>query len=134
VIKELRKIPGVGPITSAKFVAYIQEPKRFSNRSAYGRYCRLGVAKRVSNGVPIGKEHLDWCGNPVLKDVSRKVFNSAMLTSDDNPFKISYRASLSRTGSEKSARLNTQRKIMMVMRAIWRDGTSYSPEKIKSKD
>lgn len=128
VIERLSEIPGVGPRISSTFVAYVQDPNRFSSRSKFLRYCRLGILKRSSNGIPIGREHIDKAGCASLKDISRKAFNAAMLTKNDNQFKRFYRASLERTGSEKNARLNTQRKIMLTMLAIWRDGTRYLPD------
>lgn len=128
VIERLNEVPGVGPRVSSRFVAYVQDPRRFRSRSKYLRYCRLGIVDKSSNGVPIGKKHIDKAGCGSLKDVSRKVFNASRKTKTDNNFKSFYAESLKRTGSEENARLNTQRKIMLTMLAIWRDGTRYLPD------
>ena len=50
-----------------------------------------------------------------------------------NGIKDFYLRSLQRTGSETSARLNTQRKILAIMLAVWRDGTEYSDELVVGK-
>ena len=84
--------------------------------------------KRSSDGSPLGREHLSKEGNAVLKDVSRTAFERARATRRSSGIKEFYASSLERTGSETKARLNTQRKILAVMLAIWRDGTEYSDE------
>jgi transposase len=126
VLKELMKVPGLGLVTSARFTAYVQTPHRFSSKRKLWRYARLGVVKRSSDGNPIGRERLDRCANGVLKDVSRKAFQASMLCQEDNLFKRTYRKSLARTENPVHARLNTQRKILAVLFAMWRDGTEYN--------
>jgi transposase len=127
VIKRLRKIPGVGPVLAARFVAYVGDPHRFNKRTLASYSC-LGIVKRSSDGSPIGREHLSRAGNSILKDVSRTAFERARATRRPNGIKEFYVGSLKRTGSETKARLNTQRKILALMLAIWRDGTEYSDE------
>ena len=70
----LQTAPGVGIITACKFVAYLQTPKRFSNKRQLWRYCRLGVTRRESNGKRLSYPRLDRFGVGSLKDVSRKIF------------------------------------------------------------
>ena len=72
-------------------------------------------------------------GNAVLKDVSRTAFERAKATRKPNGIKEFFAASLKRTGNPTSARLNTQRKILAVMLAIWRDGTEYSDELVGAR-
>lgn len=127
VIARLKKVPGVGPVLAARFVAYVGDPRRFNKRTIVSYSC-LGIVKRSSDGSPIGREHLNRAGNAVLKDVSRTAFERARATRRPNGIKEFYRRSLGRTGSETKARLNTQRKILAVMLAMWRDGTEYSDE------
>jgi len=132
VIKSLREIPGVGPVLSARFVAYVGDPNRFNKRTLASYSC-LGIVKRSSDGSPIGREHLSKAGNAVLKDVSRTAFERAKTTKRPNGIKEFYAGSLSRTGSQTKARLNTQRKILAIMLAMWRDGTEYSDKLVTGK-
>lgn len=125
VVSALQELPGLGPVLSARFVGYVQTPHRFSTKRKLWKYSRLGVVDRSSDGKPIGRKHLDRRANGVLKDVSRKAFDAAMRSKKDNLFRRSYRRSLERTKNATHARLNTQRKILAVMFAIWRDGTVY---------
>lgn len=132
VIERLKKVPGVGPILAARFVAYVGDPHRF-NRRTLASYSCLAVVKRSSNGSPIGREHLSKAGNAVLKDVSRTAFERAQATRHPNGIKEFYACSLVRTRNDTHARLNTQRKILAVMLAVWRDGAEYSDELVTKR-
>lgn len=132
VTARLKRIPGVGPVLAARFVAYVGDPMRFNKRTLASYSC-LGIVKRSSDGSPIGREHLNRAGNSVLKDVSRTAFERALASRKPNGIKEFYWSSLKRTGSETKARLNTQRKILALMLAIWRDGTEYSDELVGAR-
>lgn len=122
-------VPGVGLITACRFSAYVQDPHRFGSKRKLWRYCRLGISMRSSDGNPVSRQALDWNGVGSLKDVSRKMFNGAMVKRGDNLFKRAYRASVQRTGNETHARLSTQRKIVAVLRAMWKEGTEFQDDK-----
>lgn len=118
-VKLLQTAPGVGIITACKFVAYLQTPKRFSNKRQLWRYCRLGITRRESNGKRLSYPRLDRSGVGSLKDVSRKIFEAALRTKNDNLFKRSFEKSLAETKNQVHARLSTQRKILATLRAVW---------------
>jgi len=118
-VKLLQTAPGVGIITACRFVAYLQTPRRFSNKRKLWRYCRLGVTRRESNGKRLAHPRLDSAGVGSLKDVSRKVFEAARRTKSDNSFKQFYEQSLLNTKNAVHARLSTQRKILATLRAMW---------------
>jgi transposase len=125
-IKEFKKMPGMGPIGAHTFDAYIQTPHRFAKRNRLWRYCRLAVTDRSSDGKPLGYKRLDKSGVGELKALSHRAFMSAMKS--DNEVKRFYLQSLQRTHNHKHARLNTQRKILSVMRSIWKKGQAYRAE------
>jgi hypothetical protein len=60
-----------------------------------------------------------------LKDVTRKAFEAAMRTHQDNGFKRAYRRSLEQTHDAIHARLTVQRKIVSTLRAMWINRTPY---------
>lgn len=132
VTERFKKIPGIGPILAAQFVAFVQNPHRFNKRRLWA-FSRLGIAKRSSDGVNLGPERLSRSGNGSMKDLSRKAYEAAMRTRDPNGIKTFYGRSLSRTGDPNHARLNTQRKILAIMLAMWRDGTEYSDDLVLGK-
>lgn len=119
-----REVPGVGLISACQFVAYVQNPHRFSSKRKLWRYCRLGITDRSSDGKRLCYQRLDPSGHGRLKNMSRKAFEGAMHTKEENAFQRCYRRSLERTQDATHARLTTQRKILAVLLAMWKGGTS----------
>lgn len=124
-VRLLQTAPGVGAIGACRFVALIQNPRRFSNKRKLWRYCRLGVAHRSSDGKLLAHPRLDRNGCGALKDVSRKAFEAAMRCRADNSFKRSFEKSLATTPDKVHARLSTQRKIVACLRAMWLHNQPY---------
>lgn len=118
-VELLQTAPGVGAITACRFVAYVQTPRRFSNKQKLWRYARLAITRRESNGKRLSHPRLDAAGVGSLKDVSRKVFEAARRTKHDNSFKRFYEQSLEKTKNQVHARLSTQRRILAALRAMW---------------
>jgi transposase len=127
VIEHFKRIPGVGPVLAARFVAYVLDPNRFSKRGLWKFSC-LGIVNRSSDGVSLGKQYLDKAGVSAMKDLSRKAFDGAMRTKKTNGIQIFFKRSYMNCGDYDHARLSTQRKILSMMNAMWRDGTDYSDE------
>jgi transposase len=127
-ITEFKKMPGVGPVGALVYDAYIQTPERFSKKSALYRYCQLAVTDRSSDNKPLGFKRLDKAGNSELKAMSYRAFNAAMRIKRVNEVRRFFEQSRRVTGSAMHARLNTQRKIISVMHAVWRKGEAYRPE------
>jgi transposase len=132
VIARLKKIPGVGDICAARFVAYVADPHRFS-RGKLNKYSCLAVVDRTSGDSQVGPRHLNKDGNSVLKDVSNTVFYNALSCRESNGIRRFYLSSLSRTNNSDHARLNTQRKILALMLAIWRNKTEYSDDLVTGR-
>ena len=125
-IREFKKMPGIATVGAHTFDAFIQTPDRFANHSRLWRYCRLGISDRSSDGKPLGYKRIDKSGVAELKSLSYRAFTAAM--KGDNEVKRFYHQSLQRTHNHKHARLNTQRKILSVMLAIWKKGVAYNPD------
>jgi transposase len=124
-IKLFRTAPGVGPIGACRFSAYIHTPGRFSTTRKLWKYCRLSVSHRSSNGKPLRRPRLDRNGCGRLKDVSRKAFDVAVRSRQDNGFKRTYQRALESTHDKTHARLTVQRKIVSTLRAMWLSQTPY---------
>ena len=128
-VELFQEVPGVGLIAASKFSAYVQTPDRFSSKRKLWRYCRLGITDRSSDGKPLGRRRLDWNGNGRLKDTTRKIFQGAIRSKQGNALKKFYQESLKRCHNQTHARLSTQRKIVSVLRAMWKGGTRYIEDK-----
>lgn len=128
-IREFRKMPGVGPVISHIFDAYIQTPHRFATKQKLWRYCKLGVTERSSGGKRLAHKRLDRSGNGELKSASYHAWMAAMREKKPNEVQRFFEASLERTGNRTHARLNTQRKILAVLWTIWRKNAKYRSDK-----
>lgn len=126
-INRLRTVPGVGVIGAHLFVAYIQEPSRFETAQQLRRYCRLGIRDRSSDGKPLGFQQLDRCGHGVLKALSYRAWLRAV-KGRGGPVYEFYEASLKRTGDQVHARLNTQRKVLETLLALWKQQREFDPK------
>lgn len=127
-VKLFRTAPGVGPIGACRYSAYIHTPNRFSTTRKLWKYCRLSVSHRSSNGKPLRRPRLDRCGCGRLKDVSRKAFDAAIRSRQDNGFKRAFLRALEQTQDATHARLTVQRKIVSTLRAMWLNQTPYCDE------
>ena len=128
VVSAWQEMPGVGPVGAAKFCAYVKCPHRFADKSDLFKYSRLGVTNSVTGGRQTKRQHLDRSGCGALKDVSGKAFRAAMCTRGDNLIKRSYERALAGSGSQLHARLTTERKILVIMWAMWKHGTAYDDD------
>jgi len=127
-VQRLRSAPGVGLVGAHLFVAYVQDPHRFAKFSRLTRYCRLAIRDRTSDNKPLGFKQLDRQGNGVLKAISYRAFLQAAKRRS-GPLWDFYQASLRQTGSNTHARLNTQRKILLVLWTLWLKGEEFDPNK-----
>jgi transposase len=125
-IREFKKIPGIGEVGAHVFDAYVQTPDRFPGKRELWCYSRLGIQEHTSDGKPLGYQRLDRAGVGELKDLSYKAWQTSM--GKENEVHEFYRLSLKATHNHTHARLNTQRKILAVMLAVWRKGDRYRPE------
>jgi transposase len=108
-VQFLQTAPVVREITACRFVANLQTPRRFSNKQKLRRYVGLGVTGRESNGKRLAQSCLDSADVGSLKDVSRKVFEAARRTKQDNAFKRFYEQSLAQTKNRIHAGINVWR-------------------------
>jgi transposase len=128
-IQQFMEVPGVGPVGSHVFDAFIQTPDRFATRQQVWRYCQLAVTDRSSDGKPLGFRRLDRNGNSDLKAMSYWSWKGALWSKDDNVVKQFYQRSLERTHAKVHARLNTQRKIVATLWSMWKRKEAFDPNR-----
>lgn len=126
-IREFQGIPGIGPVGAHLFSGFIEDPHRFRRRSQLYKFCQLAVTNYCSAGQAVGPKRLDKRGYGELKTVSHRAWLGALNTTKDNEIKRFWRASCRRSASKRNARLNTQRKIIGAMWALWKNGQPYNP-------
>ncbi len=125
-VQRLRTAPGVGLVGAHLFVAYVQDPHRFAKFSRLSKYCRLSIRDRTSDNKPLGFKQLDRQGNGVLKAISYRAFLQATKRRS-GPLWDYFQLSLRQTKSPTHARLNTQRKILLVLWTLWLKGEDFDP-------
>ena len=91
------------------------------------RYCRLGILDRSSDGKPLAYQQLDRCGHGVLKAISYRAWLTA-IKARSGPVHRFYLQSLNRTHKEVHARLNTQRKVLQTLWALWQGKERFDPK------
>lgn len=126
-IAEFMRMPGMGVVRSHTFSAYLQTPHRFTNRRQLIKFSRLAVRHHTSDGRRLRAERLSKAGHSSLKNLSHGAWKSAMKS--DNEVSGFYQASLAGCGNPDHARLNTQRKILIVLWSIWKHNRTYRPDK-----
>jgi hypothetical protein len=128
-LREFQKVPGVGAIGSRLFDAFtgdVLSPRRHtaSRRSrSSGATASSASAVRLrrdvcTRGKPLGYEQLDPTGRSELKAMSYQAW-LAVLRHSGNEVATFFEESLARTGDRTHARLNTQRKILLPLWALW---------------
>lgn len=127
-IKKFQRIPGIGVLGAHVFSAIIQTPDRFATKQKLWSYCRLGILERSSAGKPLAYKRLNYTGSGILKAMSYQCWQSALRTKEPNEVSLFYKASLKRTGDKVHARLNTQRKVLVVLWTIWKNDVAYNPK------
>lgn len=131
-IAEFTKMPGVGDVGAHVFDAFIQTPDRFETKAKLWRYCQLAVTDRSSDGKQLGCRRLDNHGNPELKAMSYMAWMASFHGNKGNEVQRFFQGSLNRTKNRTHARLNTQRKIVATMWAVWKNKEEYKPERFLS--
>lgn len=129
-ISEFQKMSGVGPVGAHMFSGYLQTPYRFRRRGQLISFCQLGVRKRTSDGKKVHNERLSKAGHGCLKNLAHIAWKTSV--GKDNEVNGFYQASLADGGDPVHARLNTQRKILITLWSIWKNKSSYNPEKFFS--
>ena len=79
----------------------------------------------------MGRQRLDRAGVGQLKALSYQAFCSTM--KGDNEIRRYYLESLARTQDKTHARLNTQRKLLAILWAMWKRNEPYRPGGIKTE-
>jgi len=66
-IRDIKSIPGIGPIGAVRIVAIVVDPHRFTDRNSFFSYCGLVKHERMSGGRSYGKRRPNY--NRRLKSV-----------------------------------------------------------------
>lgn len=127
VCRRLMTVPGVGPITALRFVAAIDDPSRFSTAHRVQSYLGLTPGEHSSSERE-RKTGITKAGPNELRRCLVQAAWSAMLARRAHPM-LEWASQIAERRSRPVAAVALARKLAGILFAIWRDGTTYEPQR-----
>lgn len=122
----LMAIPGVGPITALAFAAAIDDPMRFRRSRDVGAYLGL-VPRRYQSGEIDYIGSISKCGDRRLRTLLYEAAN-VLLTRFQGALKLKdWAVAIAARSNMRRARVALARRLAVIMHAMLRHGTSFSP-------
>jgi transposase len=127
VCQRLMTIPGVGPVTSLRFVAALDRVERFSN--AHAVQCYLGlVPGENSSSKRKRRTAITKAGPPRVRWALAQAAWNFRRTQKSDPLAL-WAVEVQKRRGKMIAMTALARRLAGVMYAIWRDGTRYEPSR-----
>lgn len=123
VCRRLMTVPGVGPITSLRFVAAIDDPRRFPTAHRVQSYVGLTPGEHSSSQRE-RKTGITKAGPSELRRCLVQAAWSVMLSRRSHPM-LEWGRQIAQRRSRPVAVVALARKLAGILFAIWRDGTTY---------
>jgi transposase len=125
VCRLLRTGPCVGPVTAARFVSTLDDPKRFASAKAVASYLGLSPGESSSSS----RKHrtgITKAGSAALRRCLVQVSWSIWRTRPHEPLR-QWGAALNDRHGKQTAVTAMARKLGGILWAMWRDGRAYEP-------
>jgi len=123
----LMTVPGVGPVTAMRFVATVDDVGRFASAHQVESYLGLvpgerssGDHKRMTSITKAGSSKMRWA----LVQACWVARRSARM----DPM-VRWAAEVEKRRGKRAAIVALARKVAGIMYAIWRDGSTYQPDR-----
>lgn len=127
VCQRLMTVPGVGPVTSVRFTATLDEVGRFASAHELESYLGLvpgerssGDRKRLTSITKAGSTKMRWALVQACWGARRWRPNDPM---------VKWSLEVERRRGKRIAVVALARKLAGILYAIWRDGSSYDPSR-----
>lgn len=123
-LRRFMTVPGVGPVTALAFLSTIDDPSRFRRARDVGPYLGL-TPKRYQSGETDRQGRISKCGDAFTRTCLYEAAN-VLLTKVQrwSPLKAWGVRLAKRIGAQK-ARVAIARKLAVILRCIWTDGTQF---------
>ena len=123
--KRLQTVPGVGVVTSLRYLATLDVATRFKNGAAVGSYLGL-VPSEHSSGQNQRKGSITKAGSPAMRAVLVQAAWAAWRSRrHGNDPMVRWAREIARRRGKRIAVVALARKQAGILFAIWRDGTRY---------
>jgi transposase len=124
--RRLQTVPGVGVVTSLRFIATVDEHSRFRNGAAVGSYVGL-VPREHSSGESQRRGGITKAGSAPMRAVLVQAAWAALHSRRRHDPMLCWARQVARRRGKKIAAVALARKLSGILFALWRDGTSYDP-------
>lgn len=130
--RRLQTVPGVGVVTSLRYLATLDVASRFANGAAVGSYLGL-VPSEHSSGQTQRKGSITKAGSAAMRGVLVQAAWAALRSRHRNDPMMLWARELMRRRGKKIAVVALARKLSGILFALWRDGTGYDPQRAAAK-
>jgi transposase len=127
ICKRLMSVPGVGPITSMRFVAAIDDVSRFASAHAVESYLGLTPGENSSSERK-QRTGITKAGPAAVRCALVQAAWSLRRTRPNDPIVV-WAAGIEQRRGKFIATVAVARKLAGILFAIWRDGSVYSPRR-----
>jgi transposase len=124
-MRRLMTVPGVGPVTAARFVAALDDVARFPNAASVASYLGL-IPGENTTGFRTKRTRLTRAGAPQVRWALGQAAWSLYLHRPRDPMVQWAKQVAARRGAQV-ANTALARKLAHVLYAMWKHGTTYDP-------
>lgn len=123
--KRLMTVPGVGPVTSVRFVAAIDDISRFANAHQVESYLGLVPGEKQSSA----RQHRTSITKAGASAVRRALVQAAWAARQVRSRQpmLDWMLEIEKRRGKQIATVALARKLAGILFALWRDGTTYKP-------
>jgi transposase len=127
VCARLMTVPGVGPVTAARFTAALDTVTRFGNAHAVASYLGL-VPGEASSGSRVQRLAITKAGAAAVRTSLVQAAWSVRRCAPRDPL-VQWARRLEQRRGRAIAIVALARKLAGILFALWRDGTTYDPQR-----
>jgi transposase len=126
--QRLQTVPGVGVVTALRYVATVDDPGRFRHGAAVGSYLGL-VPSEHSSGERQRKGAITKAGSAAMRAVLVQAAWAALRSRHRQEPMLCWARDVARRRGKQVAAVALARKLSGILFALWRDGTTYEPQR-----
>lgn len=131
ICKLLMTIPGIGPVSSLRFVAAVDRIDRFPSAHAVQAYLGL-VPGENSSSTRKQRTGITKAGPPRVRWALVQASWSFRRCSKNDPL-VAWVLEVEKRRGKKVAIIALARRLAGIMYAMWRDGTHYEPSRLRAR-
>jgi transposase len=125
--RRLMSVPGVGPVTAMRFLAAIDDAKRFNDGAHLASYLGLSPGENTT-GFRTKRTRLTKAGPPEVRWALGQAAWNFYRRRPNDPI-VRWAKCVAERRGVQIAIVALARKVALILYAIWRDGTTYEPKR-----